>query len=66
MYSVKQREDETSDATRLFCCLSFDFILGRSLQRVTTFSLISIVLIISISIWEVFYLKRFFVQQKVA
>jgi hypothetical protein len=54
VYNVRELEDKTSDLT------------GLNLKRLTFISAVSIAVIVLISFWEVFYLKKYFVQQKVA
>ncbi|KAH7824239.1 putative transmembrane emp24 domain-containing protein 10 precursor [Monocercomonoides exilis] len=39
---------------------------AKTLRTVKRYSVVSIIFIVVVSVWEVFYLKRFFVSQKVA
>ncbi|KAK2953432.1 putative emp24/gp25L/p24 family/GOLD [Blattamonas nauphoetae] len=39
---------------------------ARTLKQIRRTSILSIIVILSVAIWEMFYLRRFFIQQKVA
>jgi hypothetical protein len=69
--TTRERENMNNQLSSLYSPSSpfyrqFNCLLEKTLGRLTTFTLVSILFFIATSLWEYFYLRKFFISHKVA